>query len=63
MDFFWNYCIIFVAKSIRSYEIEGKKDKSLSDYYLIGTLLSITFAVVIGIIINTSTREYMMVEQ
>jgi len=42
--------IIFAAKSIARFN--ELKDRKTSEYYLIGTLLSITFALITGIIIR-----------
>jgi hypothetical protein len=40
--------IVFAAKSIARFnELEGR---NMAEYYLIGTLLSITFALIIGIV-------------
>jgi len=42
--------IIFAAKSIARFN--ELKDRKISEYYLIGTLLSITFALITGIIVR-----------
>jgi len=42
--------MIFVAKSIIRFE--HSKERYFAEYYLTGTLCSITFAVIIGMIIN-----------
>ena len=42
--------IIFTAKSIMRFE--QSKERPFAEYYLIGTLSSITFALIIGIIVN-----------
>jgi len=42
--------IVFAAKSIARFN--ELKDRKTSEYYLIGTLISITFATIIGIIIR-----------
>jgi hypothetical protein len=42
--------MIFVAKSIIRFDYS--KERYLAEYYLAGTLCSITFAVIVGIIIN-----------
>jgi len=46
--------IIFTAKSIIRFE--KAKQRPFAEYYLIGTLTSITFSVIIGIIINAIIR-------
>jgi len=47
--------IIFAAKSIARFN--ELKDRKMSEYYLIGTLLSITFALIMGIIIRFLIRR------
>lgn len=42
--------MIFIAKSIIRFDYS--KERYLAEYYLAGTLCSITFAVIVGIIIN-----------
>ena len=42
--------IVFAAKSIARFN--DLKDRKTAEYYLIGTLISITFATIIGIIIR-----------
>jgi hypothetical protein len=42
--------IVFAAKSIARFN--DLKDRNIAEYYLIGTLLSITFATITGIIIR-----------
>jgi len=50
--------IIFAAKSIARFN--ELKDRKTAEYYLIGTLISITFATIIGIIIRVVLGEAVM---
>jgi len=50
--------IIFAAKSIARFN--ELKDRKTAEYYLIGTLISITFATIIGIIIRLVLGEVVM---
>ena len=46
--------IVFAAKSIARFN--ELKDRKMAEYYLIGTLISITFALIVGIIVKVILR-------
>ncbi|MGB2727149.1 MAG: hypothetical protein WBD09_01560 [Halobacteriota archaeon] len=47
--------VIFAAKSIARFN--ELKDRKMAEYYLIGTLVSITFALLVGIIVGAILGE------
>ncbi len=48
--------VIFAAKSIARFN--ELKDRKMAEYYLIGTLLSITFALLVGVVVRAILAGY-----